>query len=89
MEAIRLCTPVPGPRSQQLHKRREQAVPRGLSHATPIYIAKSDGALIEDVDGNILIDLAGGIGCLNVGHRYVAVTSAIHQQVDRFLHTCA
>ena len=89
MAAIHLRTAVPGPRSQELHRRREQAVPRGLSHATPVYVAKSDGALIEDVDGNILIDLAGGIGCLNVGHRHPAVISAIHHQVDRFLHTCA
>jgi 4-aminobutyrate aminotransferase/(S)-3-amino-2-methylpropionate transaminase len=89
MGSIRLRTSIPGPRSQALHQRREQAVPRGLSHATPVYVAKSDGALIEDVDGNVLIDLAGGIGCLNVGHRHNTVTSAIHQQVDRFLHTCA
>ena len=89
MGAIKLRTPVPGPRSQELHRRREQAVPRGLSHATPVYVAKADGALIEDVDGNIFIDLAGGIGCLNVGHRNSAVTTAIYQQVDCFLHTCA
>ena len=89
MAAIQLRTNIPGPRSQELHRRREQAVPRGLSQATPVYVAKSDGALIEDVDGNVFIDLAGGIGCLNVGHRHPAVTSAIHQQVDRFLHTCA
>lgn len=89
MAAIQLRTAVPGPRSQELHRRRQQAVPRGLSHVTPVYVAKSEGALIEDVDGNTFIDLAGGIGCLNVGHRHSAVTSAIHQQVDRFLHTCA
>jgi 4-aminobutyrate aminotransferase/(S)-3-amino-2-methylpropionate transaminase len=89
MASIRLRTSIPGPRSQELHRRREQAVPRGLSHATPVYVAKAEGALIEDVDGNVLIDLAGGIGCLNVGHRHHAVTGAIHQQVDRFLHTCA
>ncbi len=89
MAAIRLRTSIPGPRSQELHHRRELAVPRGLSHATPVYVANSEGALIEDVDGNIFIDLAGGIGCLNVGHRHSAVTSAIHAQVDRFLHTCA
>ena len=88
MGAIRLRTAIPGPRSQELHKRREQAVPRGLSHATPVYVAKAEGALLEDVDGNTFIDLAGGIGCLNVGHRNSAVTAAIHQQVDRFLHTC-
>jgi 4-aminobutyrate aminotransferase / (S)-3-amino-2-methylpropionate transaminase / 5-aminovalerate transaminase len=89
MASIRLRTAIPGPRSQELHKRREHAVPRGLSHATPVYVSKTNDALIEDVDGNVLIDLAGGIGCLNVGHRHSAVTSAIHQQVDRFLHTCA
>jgi 4-aminobutyrate aminotransferase/(S)-3-amino-2-methylpropionate transaminase len=89
MAAINVRTGVPGPRSQELHRRRERAVPRGLSHATPVYVAKADGALIEDVDGNIFIDLAGGIGCLNVGHRNSAVTTAIHQQVDCFLHTCA
>ena len=89
MSSIRLRTSIPGPRSQALHARRERAIPRGLSHATPVYVAKAEGALIEDVDGNILIDLAGGIGCLNVGHRHKVVTSAIHHQVDRFLHTCA
>ena len=45
--------------------------------------------MLEDVDGNTFIDLTGGIGCLNVGHRDPDVISTIHQQVDRFLHTCA
>src|SRR5208283_6249985 len=89
MGAIRLKTAVPGPRSQELHRRRQEAVPRGVHQSTPLYVARSDGALIEDVDGNVFIDLAGGIGCLNVGHRNSSVTAAIHRQVDRFLHTCA
>lgn len=88
MAAIRLNTAIPGPRSQALHLRRQQAVPRGVHQATPIYVARTDGALLEDVDGNIFIDLAGGIGCHNVGHRDPAISSAIHAQVDRFLHTC-
>jgi 4-aminobutyrate aminotransferase/(S)-3-amino-2-methylpropionate transaminase len=89
MPSIQIRTAIPGPRSQALHQRRQQAVPRGLSHATPVYVAKAEGALIEDVDGNVFIDLAGGIGCLNVGHRHPGITNAIHQQADRFLHTCA
>src|SRR5207245_3908828 len=40
------------------------------------------------VDGNRFLDLAGGIGCLNVGHRNPAVTSAIESQLENFLHTC-
>ena len=68
--------------------RRAKAVPRGLSHGTPIYVARAEDALLEDVDGNRYIDLAGGIGCANVGHRHYAVIDAIREQVDNFLHTC-
>ena len=68
-------------------RRRHAAVPQGAFHATPIFIAKAEGAVIEDVDGNQLIDFAGGIGCLNTGHRPPAVIAAIRAQLDRFLHT--
>ena len=88
MSAIRLKTTVPGPRSQELHRRRQQAVPRGVHQSTPVYIVRSEGALLEDVDGNVFIDLAGGIGCLNAGHRDPAVVAAIHEQVDRHMHAC-
>jgi len=89
MGFIRLHTPIPGPRSRDLQRKREGAIPRGLQQAAPIYVASADGALIEDVDGNTFIDLAGGIGCLNTGHRPVAVTSAVQRQADRFMHVCA
>lgn len=88
MSSIRLNTPVPGPRSQALAARSAAAVARGISQLTPIFVEHTDGALIEDVDGNRFIDLGGGIGCLNVGHRDPGVVQALHQQVDRFLHTC-
>src|SRR5246127_4742366 len=88
MATIQLKTQIPGPRSKALSERRLKAVPRGLSHATPIYGAKTDGAILEDVDGNRYIDLAGGIGCLNTGHRAPGVLTAIERQLDKFLHTC-
>jgi 4-aminobutyrate aminotransferase/(S)-3-amino-2-methylpropionate transaminase len=68
-------------------KRRNAAVVRGLYHATPIFVARSEGAVIEDVDGNRMIDFAGGIGCVNTGHRAPAVIDAIRRQLERFLHT--
>jgi 4-aminobutyrate aminotransferase / (S)-3-amino-2-methylpropionate transaminase / 5-aminovalerate transaminase len=89
MATINLKTPIPGPKSKALAERRASAVPRGLSHGTPIYVAKAQDAWLEDVDGNRYIDFAGGIGCLNVGHRQEAVLSAIQKQLDSFLHTCA
>lgn len=87
MSTIQLRTSIPGPRSQALMKRRNAAVARGLFHATPVFVANAEGAVIEDVDGNHLIDFAGGIGCLNTGHRASSVVEAVRRQLDRFLHT--
>jgi 4-aminobutyrate aminotransferase/(S)-3-amino-2-methylpropionate transaminase len=88
MPSIHLKTPIPGPRSRALADRRSQAVPRAVSQLTPIFVSRSEGAVIEDVDGNRYLDFAGGIGCLNAGHREPGVVAALHAQADRFLHTC-
>jgi 4-aminobutyrate aminotransferase/(S)-3-amino-2-methylpropionate transaminase len=88
MSTIQLRTPIPGPKSKGLAARRTLAVPRGLSHGTPIYVAKAEGAWLEDVDGNRYIDFAGGIGCLNVGHRRDSIVRSVREQLDRFMHTC-
>jgi 4-aminobutyrate aminotransferase / (S)-3-amino-2-methylpropionate transaminase / 5-aminovalerate transaminase len=87
MSTIQLRTSIPGPQSLALMKRRDAAVVRAAYHATPVFVAKAEGAVVEDVDGNRLIDFAGGIGCLNTGHRAPAVVEAVRRQLDRFLHT--
>jgi 4-aminobutyrate aminotransferase/(S)-3-amino-2-methylpropionate transaminase len=87
MGTIQLRTAIPGPRSQVLMKRRNAAVVQAAFHATPVFVAKAEGAVVEDVDGNRLIDFAGGIGCLNTGHRAPGVVEAVRRQLDRFLHT--
>ena len=87
MATIQLRTPIPGPRSRELMKRRNAAVVQAAYHATPVFVEKAEGAVVEDVDGNRLIDFAGGIGCLNTGHRAPAVVEAVRRQLDRFLHT--
>jgi 4-aminobutyrate aminotransferase / (S)-3-amino-2-methylpropionate transaminase / 5-aminovalerate transaminase len=68
--------------------RREVAVPRAPANATPVFVTKAEGAVLEDVDGNRYLDFAGGIGCLNVGHRNARVTAAVHEQIDKHLHLC-
>jgi len=88
MSTIQIRTEIPGPKSRALMARREAAVPRGPAHATPIFAARAEGAVIEDVDGNRYIDFAGGIGCLNFGHRAPRVLSAVCDQLDKFLHVC-
>jgi len=88
MSTILLKTTVPGPKSLELMKRRDAAVPRGPYHSTPIFAARAEGAMIEDVDGNRYIDFAGGIGCLNMGHRAEPVTAAVKDQLEKYLHLC-
>ena len=88
MKTIQVRTEIPGPKSRALLARREAAIPRGPQLVTPIFAAKSEGAWIEDVDGNRYIDFAGGIGCLNVGHRAPRVEAAVREQLGKFLHLC-
>lgn len=79
---------IPGPKSQELMKRRHDVVARGVSSTMPVFAAKADGAIIEDVDGNQFIDFAGGIGAMNIGHARPEVTRAIAEQAEKFTHTC-
>ena len=88
MSSIEIRTAIPGPRSKELFRRRAAAVPQGVFHMAPIFVARAEGAILEDVDGNRLIDFGGGIGSLNVGNRAPRVVAALKAQVDRFLHTC-
>jgi 4-aminobutyrate aminotransferase / (S)-3-amino-2-methylpropionate transaminase / 5-aminovalerate transaminase len=88
MSTIQIRTEIPGPRSRALMARREAAIPRGPSNSAPIFMASAEGATLEDVDGNRYLDFAGGIGCLNVGHRSPHVISALRQQLEKHLHLC-
>lgn len=74
--------------TQALQDDRERYLPRGVYTYHPVYPVSGAGARITDVDGNSYLDFAGGIGTMNVGHSHPAVIAAIHEQVDRYTHTC-
>jgi 4-aminobutyrate aminotransferase/(S)-3-amino-2-methylpropionate transaminase len=84
---IRLATSIPGPVSQGLMARKEQLIADAFSIHVPVAIAEAQGALITDVDGNVFIDLAGGLGCMNVGHSHPEVVKAIQEAAAKFTHT--
>ena len=84
-----LVTEIPGPRSRDLLARREAAVPRGVFLTAPVFAARASGSIIEDVDGNRLIDLAAGLAVLNTGHAPDGIVAAVREQAERYLHTCA
>ena len=89
MGYIRLQSSIPGPRAKEMLARRAAAVPSGLGRSTDVVVERADGGLVYDVDGNTLIDLAGGIGMLAVGHSPAPVVKAIQQQAERYIHPCA
>ena len=87
-ESIQLVTEVPGPKSLELVARREAAVPSGAAKLTPLGIASARGSVVVDLDGNHLIDLAGGIGVLAVGHTPPNVVKAVQDQAADLIHIC-
>ena len=86
--SIALRTAIPGPRSQALLARRLEAIPKGISFTAPIFIDRAEGALLHDVDGNTLLDFAGGIGTMNMGHCNPEVVAAAAEQLGKLTHTC-
>src|SRR5207245_4700527 len=89
MSYIHVQTEIPGPRAREVLARRAAAVPAGLGRATDVVVDRADGGLVFDVDGNTLIDLAGGIGMLAVGHSPAPVVKAIQDQTAKYIHPCA
>jgi len=83
----RVVTASPRPASRARHERRLAAVPSGVSSALPVYIAKANGAILVDVDGNQFIDLGAGIGVTTIGHTDAAVVDAASAQLHDVTHT--
>jgi 4-aminobutyrate aminotransferase/(S)-3-amino-2-methylpropionate transaminase len=73
--------------SQKLIERRHAVVARGVGQfAGDTTVVSARGARLVDADGREWIDLAGGIGVMNVGHCDPAVVAAIREQAGRLLH---
>jgi 4-aminobutyrate aminotransferase/(S)-3-amino-2-methylpropionate transaminase len=81
-------TEIPGPRSRQLMARRNTAIPAGVGTTLGVFVARAGGGIVEDVDGNRLIDFASGISVTNVGNSARRVVAAVAEQVELFTHTC-
>ncbi|CAM5667138.1 hypothetical protein STENM223S_11150 [Streptomyces tendae] len=69
----RVVTAIPGPKSQELQARRTAVVAQGVGSVLPVFVARAGGGVIEDVDGNRLIDFGSGIAVTSVGASAEAV----------------
>ena len=85
---VKIKTGIPGPNSIKLSKDRSKNVANGHGSVCGVYIDRAEGSNLIDVDGNVFIDYAGGIGTMNVGHSHPKVIAAIQQQIKKFIHPC-
>src|SRR5215218_11260142 len=73
--------------TDRMIEARDRYVAAGVA-TPPLVVARAEGARIEDVDGRVYIDFAGGLGCQNAGHGLPTAVAAMHEQLDRYLHQC-
>jgi 4-aminobutyrate aminotransferase/(S)-3-amino-2-methylpropionate transaminase len=81
-------TEIPGPRSRELHARKQAAVSAGVGTTLPVYVERAGGGIVVDVDGNQLIDFGAGIAVVSVGNAAPRVVAKVQEQVADFTHTC-
>jgi 4-aminobutyrate aminotransferase / (S)-3-amino-2-methylpropionate transaminase / 5-aminovalerate transaminase len=91
--------PVPGPRSRDwvdrlarrecpaiTARRARRADALGAADTDPIVWDRAVGANVQDVDGNVFVDLTAGFGVASVGHAHPAVVAAGQRQLGRLPH---
>lgn len=83
----KIVTPLPGPNAKAILDRRAEAVPGAIGCAYKAVIKRGEGAMFEDVDGNIFLDWIGGVGVLNMGYTNPEVVEAVKEQADKFFHS--
>ena len=82
----KVITPLPGPNAQKIIARREANMPNAIKCGYPCVIKRGEGAMFEDVDGNIFLDWIGGVGVLNIGYSHPALIEAVKNQSEKYFH---
>ncbi|BCN30055.1 aspartate aminotransferase family protein [Anaeromicropila herbilytica] len=82
----RINTPLPGPKAKEIIDRRKEAMPDAIKCGYPCVISRGEGAMLEDVDGNIFLDWIGGVGVLNIGYSHPELIAAVKEQSEKYFH---
>ena len=72
----------------ELNALKEKYVAKGAASPNELFADHATNAELWDADGKRMVDFAGGIGVLNLGHRHPKVVEAVKQQMDKLMHTC-
>jgi 4-aminobutyrate aminotransferase len=79
-------TALPGPNARAIIDRDRTVVSPSYTRGYPFVMARGQGAVVEDVDGNVFLDCTAGIAVTATGHSHPDVVAAINEQAQRFLH---
>ncbi|HYP06965.1 MAG TPA: acetyl ornithine aminotransferase family protein [Bryobacteraceae bacterium] len=82
----RIVTPLPGPRAQAIIVRDHAVLSPSYTRPYPFVMARGEGAMVEDVDGNRFLDCNAGIAVVATGHSHPRVVKAVRDQAEQFLH---
>jgi 4-aminobutyrate aminotransferase/(S)-3-amino-2-methylpropionate transaminase len=74
--------------NKELQALKERYVAAGVASPNEQFADHATNAELWDADGKRMIDFAGGIGVLNIGHRHPKVVEAVKAQLDKLMHTC-
>jgi 4-aminobutyrate aminotransferase len=86
MDAPEIKTPLPGPKAKAIIERDSKYVSPSYTRDYPFVIARGEGAVVEDVDGNRFLDCAAGIAVNSTGVSHPEVVKAITDQAQKFIH---
>jgi 4-aminobutyrate aminotransferase len=86
MHAPEIKTPLPGPNAKAIIDADREFVSPSYTRSYPFVMARGEGAVVEDVDGNRFLDCAAGIAVTATGHSHPDVVQAIVGQAQKFLH---
>lgn len=85
----KLITDVPGPEAMARIERDRRVTSPSLPRAYPFVPRRGAGSVVEDVDGNIFLDLNAGIAVTSTGHCHPKVVEAVQRQAAELLHYSA
>ena len=86
MDGPDIKTPLPGPKAKAIIDRDREFVSPSYTRDYPFVIARGEGAVVEDVDGNRFLDCAAGIAVNSTGVSHPDVVKAISEQAQKFIH---
>ena len=84
----RIVVPPPGPKARDVVARDEAWTSPCYIKEDPLVVARGQGAMVEDVDGNRFLDFMAGIAVAATGYGHPKVVAAVKDAADRFLHIC-